>query len=75
MIKLGYVKLVDVKMMIDKMYKQNIFNIKREAEMKKLYEVAENAFNKMEDPQNALLTLSQNNVRTLTCKLYTKSTQ
>jgi hypothetical protein len=54
MIKPNYVNMADVREMIDKKYKQGNFNIKSKEELKKLYEVAENVFNNMEDLQNAL---------------------
>jgi hypothetical protein len=71
MIKPNYVTLDQVKKMIDDKYRRGAFNIKSEDEIKKLYEVAENVFNNMEDPDDALKTVSASNYnRNLTNKLY-----
>jgi hypothetical protein len=42
-----------VRQMINDKYKRGNFNIKSKDELKKLYEVAENVFNNMEDPQDS----------------------
>jgi hypothetical protein len=70
MIKPNYVTPAQVKKMIDVKYRRGSFNIKSEDEIKKLYEVAENVFNYMEDPGDALKTVSGNYGRNLTKKLY-----
>jgi hypothetical protein len=70
MIKPNYVTPEQVRKMIDAKYKRGNFNIKSEDELKKLYEVAENVFNNMEDPKNSLNTVSGNYDRIFTDKLY-----
>jgi hypothetical protein len=71
MIKPNYVTQEQVKKMIDDKYRQGNFNIKSEEEIKKLYEVGENVFNNMEDPQNSLNTVSAKDYnRVLVKKLY-----
>jgi hypothetical protein len=58
--------------MIDAKYRRGDFNIKSEDDIKKLYEVAEDVFNHMEDPKNSLQTTvsAQTYDRNLTDKLY-----
>jgi hypothetical protein len=57
--------------MIDAKYRRGSFNIKSNEELKRLYEVAENVFNNMEDPQNSLKTVSAKDYdRVLPNKLY-----
>jgi hypothetical protein len=57
--------------MIDAKYRQGSFNTKSKEELKKLYEVAENVFNNMEDPEDSLKTVNaQNYDRVLENKLY-----
>jgi hypothetical protein len=57
--------------MIDDKYRPGNFNINSEEEIKKLYGVAENVFNNMEDPQDSMNTVSaQTYDRSLTDKLY-----
>jgi hypothetical protein len=71
MIKPNYVTPADVKKMIDAKYRRGDFNIKSEDEIKKLYEVAENVFNNMEDPQDSMKIVSAKDYnRTLANKLY-----
>jgi hypothetical protein len=70
MIKPNYVTPEQVKKMIDAKYKRGDFNIKSEEDIKKLYEVAENVFNNMEDPKNSMNTVSGNYDCVLTNKLY-----
>jgi hypothetical protein len=71
MIKPNYVTPADVKKMIDAKYRKGSFNIKSNEELKRLYEVAENVFNNMEDPQNSLKTVSAKDYdRVLANKLY-----
>jgi hypothetical protein len=71
MIKSNYLTPEQVKKMIDDKYRRGDFNIKSEEDIKKLYEVAENVFNHMEDPKNSFNTVSaQTNDRNLTDKLY-----
>jgi hypothetical protein len=71
MIKPNYVSQTDVKKMIDDKYRRGDFNIKSEEDLKKLYEVTENVFNHMEDPEDAIKTVSARNYdRNLTKKLY-----
>jgi hypothetical protein len=75
MIKPNYVTPAQVKKMIDDKYRRGSFNIKSEDEIKKLYEVAENGFNNMEDSQDSLKTVNaQTYDRNLTNKLYEIST-
>jgi hypothetical protein len=70
MIKPNYVSFDVVKKMIDNKYKWGKFNIKSKEELKKLYEVAENLFNNMEDPKDAMKTVNANYNRSLDDKLY-----
>jgi hypothetical protein len=44
--------------MINDKYRRGDFNIKSEDEIRRLYEVAENVFNNMEDPHDSLNTVS-----------------
>jgi hypothetical protein len=71
MIKPNYVTPEQVKRMIDDKYRRGQFNIKSEDEIKKLYEVTENVFNHMEDPEDVFKTVSAKDYnRNLTNKLY-----
>jgi hypothetical protein len=58
MIKPNYVTPQQVKKMIDDKYRRGNFNINSDEEIKKLYKVAENIFNNMEDPQDSMKTVS-----------------
>jgi hypothetical protein len=70
MIKPNYVTPTEKKMIDDK-YRRGEFNIKSDEEIKKLYEVTENVFNHMEDPQDSLNTVSARTYnRNLPKKLY-----
>jgi hypothetical protein len=70
MIKPNYVTPAQVKKMIDAKYRRGNFNIKSEEDIKKLYEVGENVFNNMEDPQDSMKIVSGNYDQHLTNKLY-----
>jgi hypothetical protein len=70
MINSNYVTSAQVKKMIDAKHKRGNFNIKSEEDIKKLYEVAENVFNNMEDLQDSMKIVSGNYDRNLTNKLY-----
>jgi hypothetical protein len=71
MIKPNYITLEQVKKMIDAKYRRGEFNIKSEDEIKKLYEVTENVFNNMEDPQNSMKTVNARDYdRVFANKLY-----
>jgi hypothetical protein len=71
MIKPNYITPEQVKKMIDDKYRWGSFNIKSDDEIKKLYEVTENIFNNIEDPQDSMKTVSaQTYDRNLTDKLY-----
>jgi hypothetical protein len=70
-IKTNNITPADVKKMIDAKYRWGSFNIKSEDDLKKLYEVAENVFNNMEDSQDSKKTVSASNYDcVLTNKLY-----
>jgi hypothetical protein len=71
MIEPNYVTPEQVKRMIDDKYRRGQFNIKSEDDIKKLYEVTENVFIHMEDPQDSIKTVSARIYdRNLTDKLY-----
>jgi hypothetical protein len=71
MIKSNYVTLDQVKEMINDKYKRGDFSIKSKEDLEKLYEVTENVFNHMEDPNDSLNTVSASNYnRDLTKRLY-----
>jgi hypothetical protein len=70
MIKANYVTPEDAKKMIDAKYRGGDFNIKSEDEINKLYEVAQNVINNMEDPENALQTISADKAGDFSKKLY-----
>jgi hypothetical protein len=70
MIDGNYVCTARVKDMIDQKYKKGQFYIKSIPELNKLYEVAQNVINNMEDPNNALETIKSDTTRDFSKKLY-----
>jgi hypothetical protein len=71
MIKPNYISPTQVKKMIDAKYRRGNFNIKNEDEIKKLYEMAENVFNSMDDLLDSMKTVSANDYDSvLANKLY-----
>jgi hypothetical protein len=63
MIDRNYVSAARVKEMIDQKYKKGDFYVKSIPELTKLYQVAQNVINNMEDPEDAYNTISADNTR------------
>jgi hypothetical protein len=70
MIDRSYVSYDRVKDMIDKKYKKGDFYVKSIPELNKLYDVAQNVINNMEDPENAFQTIKADTTRDFSTKLY-----
>jgi hypothetical protein len=70
MIDRSYVSYDRVKDLIDKKYKKGDFYVKSIPELNKLYEVAQNVINNMEDPENAFETIKADTTRDFSKKLY-----
>jgi hypothetical protein len=70
MIDRNYVSANRVKQKINNKYKKGEFYVKSILELNKLYEVAQNVINNMEDPENALQTIKSDTTRYFSKKLY-----
>jgi hypothetical protein len=70
MIKPDYVKLEDVRKMIDNKYKRGNFNIKSQEELDKLCQVAANVFHNIKNLKNVMKMVAADYTRSLNDKLY-----
>jgi hypothetical protein len=70
MIDRNYVSYDRLNDMIDKKYKNGQFYIKSIPELNKLFNVAQNVINNMEDPNNAFETIKSDTTRDFSKKLY-----